>query len=146
MNDEREWPEVDRRQVGERRGDAPPRHVTVDGLSNGARLLMERAVSAGENAVDEARRTRRWIVGSLLAVGALLVAAGQFRGEVQSAINNRPTDAAVLEMFVERDSAFINVLHQQQITLEVIAERQKGNTRRLDLTEAEIKRIRERIE
>lgn len=137
---------MERREVGERRGDAPPRHVQIDGLSNGARMLMERAIVAGESAVQEARKTRWWFVGALTLLGAFLIAVGEFRGETQEKFAARPTDAAVLQMFVERDSALINVIHEQQITLEVIGERQKGNTRRLDLTEAEIERMKQRLE
>lgn len=145
QRDDREWPDVERRKE-ERREVGPPQHVMVDGLSNGARLLMERAIMAGENAVDEAKRTRRWVVSALVAVGGFLIVAGEFRGKVQSAIDIRPTDAAVLQMFTERDSALISVIHEQQITIEVIGERQKANTRRLDLTEAELERIKRRIE
>lgn len=141
--DDKEWPDVERREVGERRGNAPPRHVTVDGLSNGARMLMERAVAAGESAVDEARRTRRWIVGSLLAVGALLIAVGEFRGSTNERIAVRPTEAAVLQMFAERDSAWINLWHDQQLTVEVLGERQRAVLRRLDVTDDELERIKD---
>lgn len=127
MTDEQEWPEVERRE-SERRTTGPAQHVSIDGISNGARRLIQ-------DAIDEARKTRRWIVGALLGVGAFVFAAGEFRGETRAALSNRPTEQAVLEMVQSRDSAMVQAVQGQQNVLEMLIERSESQRRRLDRIE-----------
>lgn len=44
--DDRGWPEVERREQAERRDPGPPTHVSVDSLSNGARKVAVRLIWA----------------------------------------------------------------------------------------------------
>jgi hypothetical protein len=126
------------RRESERRDPPPPMHVSVDGISNGARRLLQEAI-------HEARKTRRWIVSALLGLGVVVFAAGEFRGTVENGLKNRPTEAAVQQLVDERDAAMVDRLHEQQIILEVMGERQRSTIQRLDVTDEEMKRIKERI-
>jgi hypothetical protein len=47
-------------------------------------------------------------------------------------------------MIEKRDAAMVDRLHEQQIILEVMGERQRSTIQRLDVTEDEMKRIKER--
>lgn len=121
----------------ERRTPPDAMRVNLDQLSNGARTLLE-------SAIDEAKRTRRWIVGSLLVIAAFLVAAGEFRGTTLTALEVRPTDSQVRAIVdsveVLRDMRYktiIETLNDQQLVLERLAERSRATLERLDQLEDE---------
>lgn len=77
--DDREWPDVERRE-SERRDPGPPQHVTVDGLSNGARLLVETLVEETREMkrdvtreLNEARKSvAKWAAGAVMTLGLAL--------------------------------------------------------------------------
>lgn len=147
------WDGVTERREGERRERGPAQHVEIDGISNGARMLIERAIHTGENAVDEAKRTRRWVVGALTLIGAFLFAAGEFRGKTNDALQVRPTEMAVRAMFDSsavlreaRDSAVVARLHEQQIILEVMGERQRATIEGLSATQDDVEAIKRRLQ
>lgn len=111
--------------------------VEIAHLSNGARRLFERAVNAGESAIDEARKTRRWIVGSLIVIAAFLIAAGEFRGRTQEALDRRPTETAVRNMV---DSVTV-IMQGQQTILEVLNARQQMLITALRETQGDVKEL-----
>jgi len=128
-------PHEERRDGTERRSRPPQTHVTVDGLSNGARSMLQ-------SAIDEAKRTRRWIVTALMMLGATIFAAGQFKQATFDGLEVRPTEPAVraivdsVEVLREaRDQKIVETLHEQQILLETLVERSESQRRRLDRIE-----------
>lgn len=115
MNDEQDWPEVDRRE-GERREYAP-QHVMVDGLSNGAKKLA-------------------WWSATMLTTGVIAAVGWGIRTEIrdhrqdqaiqQNALSDQVVGQALSDAVKELSANIRSVVEEQQELRREIEQNREG--------------------
>lgn len=95
--DDKEWPEVDRRE-SERRDPGPPQHVTVDGMSNGAATTVARVEQKFDQAIAVGGKLLKLGLGLIGSVLLGMFSLGVWYHKVNTRIDARPTMQVTQEM------------------------------------------------